>query len=231
MAFESGFGRELTRLSQNQAANQCLTEHRRGCSEPSHLSGKVLKVRDPTCLSFFSCSQDCFAVLGDHHFFWTSRSDISGLSKQPITSLVRSAKDHTIWTGCINLSLTECEVVAVEGQEAQFEIRPKDGEVWQGQSWDADDKSKREGTARPFLFEVRNKKERDVWMKNLAECKPSFGPLPVDAIAEDCPICMEAIGDQTKACRTKCGHDFHKDCLKHWLQQSSCCPICRTGLA
>jgi len=50
--------------------------------------------------------------------------------------------------------------------------------------------------------------------------------------APSCPVCME---DYTKngepVVKTNfCGHMFHKQCLKNWLQTGRTCPICRHDL-
>mmetsp|Transcript_14904 Transcript_14904/g.32181 ORF Transcript_14904/g.32181 Transcript_14904/m.32181 type:complete len:385 (-) Transcript_14904:219-1373(-) len=46
-----------------------------------------------------------------------------------------------------------------------------------------------------------------------------------------CPICMEDYSDAVEICKTSaCGHVFHKQCLKNWLQTARSCPICRNDL-
>ena len=43
----------------------------------------------------------------------------------------------------------------------------------------------------------------------------------------DCPICLLQI--ETKDRRTtSCKHEFHRDCLEHWLAVKSSCPLCRS---
>lgn len=40
-----------------------------------------------------------------------------------------------------------------------------------------------------------------------------------------CVICLENInGNKTKL---KCGHTFHKKCIKKWLKKNKTCPTCR----
>ena len=39
-----------------------------------------------------------------------------------------------------------------------------------------------------------------------------------------CIICLEEI---KKAKRLKCGHIFHLNCLRRWLEQNVQCPTCR----
>lgn len=49
-----------------------------------------------------------------------------------------------------------------------------------------------------------------------------------------CPICMEdyASGDAKDVLRVKgCGHIYHRQCLKSWMNVNSTCPLCRVDLA
>ncbi len=43
----------------------------------------------------------------------------------------------------------------------------------------------------------------------------------------DCPICLLQISDNDLR-TTSCRHQFHRDCLKQWLDLKSSCPLCRT---
>ncbi|NXH86641.1 DZIP3 ligase, partial [Edolisoma coerulescens] len=65
--------------------------------------------------------------------------------------------------------------------------------------------------------------------------KPS---LPQDSLVEiqpkeyaassgdPCTICLEELSRNT--CELECGHEFHRECIRMWLQDhSSTCPICR----
>lgn len=47
---------------------------------------------------------------------------------------------------------------------------------------------------------------------------------------QECIICFEdhSIGDI--ACKLPCGHLFHPECLKDWLEKQASCPICRYEL-
>lgn len=31
--------------------------------------------------------------------------------------------------------------------------------------------------------------------------------------------------------KLKCGHDYHADCIKKWLQVKNVCPICKASVA
>ena len=44
--------------------------------------------------------------------------------------------------------------------------------------------------------------------------------------AEECCICMEALGDKNTA-TTACGHQFHFGCLAQHTSTSNSCPMCR----
>ena len=42
----------------------------------------------------------------------------------------------------------------------------------------------------------------------------------------ECSICMEDLSKETLKV-VKCGHFFHKDCIKQWLNNNNTCPLCR----
>jgi len=45
-----------------------------------------------------------------------------------------------------------------------------------------------------------------------------------------CSICMEEYCGTKPIVKTACGHIFHKQCLKNWLQVDKTCPLCRSDL-
>ena len=47
----------------------------------------------------------------------------------------------------------------------------------------------------------------------------------------ECPICLEDCDEESAVMTKECHHVFHKQCLKHWLQVNSTCPLCRLSLA
>mmetsp|Transcript_104981 Transcript_104981/g.146373 ORF Transcript_104981/g.146373 Transcript_104981/m.146373 type:complete len:358 (+) Transcript_104981:18-1091(+) len=57
--------------------------------------------------------------------------------------------------------------------------------------------------------------------------------VPVVELEEDyeCPICLEELDLESAVMTKDCHHVFHRQCLKHWLQVNSTCPLCRTSLA
>jgi len=50
-----------------------------------------------------------------------------------------------------------------------------------------------------------------------------------------CAVCLADFVNTDEACRTPCGHDFHRDCLEEWAlsrrYRSVDCPVCREPLA
>jgi hypothetical protein len=44
----------------------------------------------------------------------------------------------------------------------------------------------------------------------------------------ECSICYQ--DDNTIVRRLKCGHEFHLECIDHWLSKKKSCPICRKSL-
>ncbi len=55
----------------------------------------------------------------------------------------------------------------------------------------------------------------------------SFQDATVEEIREsggDCLVCREPM---TTGKKLVCGHLFHTDCLRMWLQQQQACPLCR----
>ena len=57
---------------------------------------------------------------------------------------------------------------------------------------------------------------------------------------DDCTICLDSIDPQChhgetteetkEAAMLKCGHAFHKECVRNWLRLSLSCPLCRHSL-
>ncbi|CUG90597.1 zinc finger protein, putative, partial [Bodo saltans] len=56
------------------------------------------------------------------------------------------------------------------------------------------------------------------------------------ATAEDldkdrrCAVCYDDMLDDTGCKKLKCGHCYHKDCLRKWLEANSACPYCRKDI-
>jgi len=45
-----------------------------------------------------------------------------------------------------------------------------------------------------------------------------------------CCICLEAFDENNPAKLTKCGHEYHLQCIMQWYQRNSCCPMCGTDV-
>jgi hypothetical protein len=46
-----------------------------------------------------------------------------------------------------------------------------------------------------------------------------------------CAVCLEAVEEDTKGSKLRCGHVFHRECIEGWLGQPKCdrCPCCRAS--
>ena len=42
-----------------------------------------------------------------------------------------------------------------------------------------------------------------------------------------CTVCVEHISMGKKGMFMPCGHIYHPDCLKPWLETNNTCPVCR----
>ena len=45
-----------------------------------------------------------------------------------------------------------------------------------------------------------------------------------------CTVCCDNIEKGTKGMFMPCGHIYHPDCLKPWLETNNTCPVCRFDL-
>ncbi|ERN14012.1 hypothetical protein AMTRI_Chr01g111210 [Amborella trichopoda] len=45
---------------------------------------------------------------------------------------------------------------------------------------------------------------------------------------ETCIICQEEYREKDEVGTLECGHDYHADCIKHWLMLKNVCPICKS---
>ncbi len=64
------------------------------------------------------------------------------------------------------------------------------------------------------------------------EAVPSVTGVTRRTDDDDCPICFDTLGPiaDTTYCRSQCGANFHKNCIRHWLTQKKekpSCPMCR----
>jgi hypothetical protein len=52
----------------------------------------------------------------------------------------------------------------------------------------------------------------------------------IDDNVFECPICFNIIINSNDIKKTICNHSFCKKCLNHWLENNSCCPLCRINI-
>ena len=62
--------------------------------------------------------------------------------------------------------------------------------------------------------------------------KTMFTNLPSREAADNestttCTICLEAFKGGEKISRPLCVHEFHAECLWHWMKDHDTCPVCR----
>lgn len=60
--------------------------------------------------------------------------------------------------------------------------------------------------------------------KNLEEI------ILIEDSINQCSICLENFLKKEKKIIVKCSHEFHKKCIKEWLNNNNTCPLCRTEL-
>jgi hypothetical protein len=53
-----------------------------------------------------------------------------------------------------------------------------------------------------------------------------YKPAP-EALGTTCAVCLFEIDTVAESVLAPCGHYFHRACLKRWLAEAYCCPICR----
>jgi hypothetical protein len=59
----------------------------------------------------------------------------------------------------------------------------------------------------------------------------SSSHLQDDQDNERCVICLEEYKHEDTLGRLKCGHGFHCNCIKKWLQVKNTCPVCKAAAA
>jgi hypothetical protein len=52
----------------------------------------------------------------------------------------------------------------------------------------------------------------------------------MEAENDECTICFDKLSVGDSALRIPCGHLFHEDCVRKWLESSNQCPVCRYEL-
>lgn len=83
------------------------------------------------------------------------------------------------------------------------------------------------------------KRFQAIWGQGIDEVTQKIAPpLPTgylhqvlrsseDAADAACSICQESVGIHDKVAVLRCGHWFHKDCIKNWLGRHNSCPFDR----
>ena len=46
-----------------------------------------------------------------------------------------------------------------------------------------------------------------------------------------CSICYEEFSGTSTHVTTICGHQYHRECIRKWLDNNTSCPLCRTDIA
>ena len=74
-----------------------------------------------------------------------------------------------------------------------------------------------------IFFDIIIKKYKDYKIeKNL------LLPINIEDIKENkCSICLEEYNRDKDIIKLKCNHEYHKECIKMWLNINKICPQCR----
>mmetsp|Transcript_16917 Transcript_16917/g.29734 ORF Transcript_16917/g.29734 Transcript_16917/m.29734 type:complete len:203 (+) Transcript_16917:54-662(+) len=193
-----------------QAMIQAERQRRRRCADARDVlikarkTGFLMKARKSSisCFGVPDRFENNTVVLADKYLYWTHK--------------IVPGDDHS-WssrdfTGGVNLSVSD--VAPVQGRNTRFMI-------WEGVG--------------PIIFDAFSQSSRDEWVKQLAaqvkRCQThAIRNLASGETVEQCAICLGMETGKQGFCRTRCDHDFHKDCLTQWLEKSRACPCCREEL-
>jgi len=95
------------------------------------------------------------------------------------------------------------------------------------------------------LLEVHRQSLRNALQESLNDGQSAANPAPPHAYqalqehpmsckdqehSPSCVVCMEEWKEGDMALQLPCGHDFHRPCVKRWLDWRNSCPICRSKL-
>ena len=50
------------------------------------------------------------------------------------------------------------------------------------------------------------------------------------AVGVECAVCIEELQSTEQYRELPCGHQFHRDCIDPWLEQSVTCPMCAMSI-
>jgi len=73
--------------------------------------------------------------------------------------------------------------------------------------------------APPAAKEALNRLEREKFLKTSTDSD------------DKCPVCFELYEQAHDVVKLPCGHEFHLECVKTWLQAHDSCPICRAHVS
>ena len=74
-----------------------------------------------------------------------------------------------------------------------------------------------------IFFDIIIKKYKNYKIK-----KNLLLPINIEDIKEnECSICLEEYNRDKDIIKLKCNHEYHKECIKMWLNINKICPQCR----
>ena len=98
---------------------------------------------------------------------------------------------------------------------------------------------------RYFIQQVKNSREKKTssqpsWWESLVGVQrqnqppihiaPQIPQFQMEYSKEDsCSICLDNYKAQEQVGRLNCGHVFHNDCIRSWLEHQKSCPLCRSA--
>src|SRR4051794_23624770 len=61
---------------------------------------------------------------------------------------------------------------------------------------------------------------------------PDSAAVEVDGMnrSQECSVCLAAFAPESQKRKLDCGHVFHLNCIKQWLNIKPTCPNCRSGV-
>ncbi len=66
--------------------------------------------------------------------------------------------------------------------------------------------------------------------RSLTDTKIGTKTVWIVETATECPICSAPFRAGDSACKTVCGHTFHRKCVDDWMSRSDKCPMCRASM-
>eukprot|EP00928_Gymnodinium_smaydae_P043430 TRINITY_DN29096_c1_g3_i1.p1 TRINITY_DN29096_c1_g3~~TRINITY_DN29096_c1_g3_i1.p1 ORF type:complete len:716 (+),score=120.11 TRINITY_DN29096_c1_g3_i1:145-2292(+) len=75
--------------------------------------------------------------------------------------------------------------------------------------------------------EGRSKRDPRV-LEQLFHAVHSF--VAAEDMSDSCVICLDSMARSQRVARLPCGHCFHTRCIRRWLVDATCCPLCKCSL-